>query len=212
MSLVRPQQPRGGKFRRDHRPTYARNSNMGMRAAATAANYNWNYDNHAYSTKFGTINHGYHDFSQNYRSDGLSYDRPWPDFVPYAKRRKISALSCESNGILYQLQDTYQNDLVNHADLCKPPKYYNAYCNTQLVCDSSAAVVETRCGDASAYASSTSKRDRSKFEDDEVVFMSRDEIEKCSPSRKDGIDPLHETHLRYSYCSFLQDLGVRLDL
>ncbi|KAL0287699.1 UNVERIFIED_CONTAM: Cyclin-T1-4 [Sesamum calycinum] len=47
---------------------------------------------------------------------------------------------------------------------------------------------------------------------EEVIFMSRDEIERCSPSRKDGIDVLHETHLRYSYCAFLQNLGVQLDL
>lgn len=43
-------------------------------------------------------------------------------------------------------------------------------------------------------------------------FMSRDEIERCSPSRKDGIDVLMETHLRYSYCSYLQSLGMRLEL
>lgn len=36
------------------------------------------------------------------------------------------------------------------------------------------------------------KRDRSKLEDDEPVFMSRDEIERFSPSRKDGIDALRE--------------------
>ncbi|KAK1315666.1 Cyclin-T1-4 [Acorus calamus] len=47
---------------------------------------------------------------------------------------------------------------------------------------------------------------------DEEVFMSRDEIERCSPSRKDGIDPMRETHLRYSYCAFLQTLGLRLEL
>lgn len=43
-------------------------------------------------------------------------------------------------------------------------------------------------------------------------FMSRDQIERCSPSRRDGIDLLMETHLRYSYCSYLQSLGMRLEL
>ncbi|ONK61444.1 uncharacterized protein A4U43_C08F29980 [Asparagus officinalis] len=43
-------------------------------------------------------------------------------------------------------------------------------------------------------------------------FMSRDQIERCSPSRRDGIDLLMETHLRYSYCSYLQCLGMRLEL
>ncbi|KAK3417603.1 hypothetical protein EUGRSUZ_H03550 [Eucalyptus grandis] len=65
---------------------------------------------------------------------------------------------------------------------------------------------------ADASTSSSGKRDRSRLEDDEVVFMSRDEIERISPSRKDGIDVLRETQLRYSYCAFLQDLGSRLDL
>ncbi|KAI3970036.1 hypothetical protein MKW92_007348 [Papaver armeniacum] len=55
------------------------------------------------------------------------------------------------------------------------------------------------------------KRDRSQI-DDEVEFFSRDEIERLSPSRKDGIDPLRETYLRNSYCSFLQNLGTRLEL
>ncbi|XP_010931972.1 cyclin-T1-5 isoform X2 [Elaeis guineensis] len=49
-------------------------------------------------------------------------------------------------------------------------------------------------------------------EEEDVAFMSRDEIERCSPSRKDGIDTVLETHLRYSYCSYLQSLGMRLEL
>ncbi|CAA7400036.1 unnamed protein product [Spirodela intermedia] len=48
--------------------------------------------------------------------------------------------------------------------------------------------------------------------EDTVVFMSRDELEHCSPSRKDGINHLRETHLRYSYCAFLQNLGIQLNL
>ncbi|KAG9457918.1 hypothetical protein H6P81_002426 [Aristolochia fimbriata] len=48
--------------------------------------------------------------------------------------------------------------------------------------------------------------------EDAPTFMSREEIDRCSPSRKDGIDSLRETHLRYSYCAFLQNLGVRLEL
>ncbi|KAI4304066.1 hypothetical protein MLD38_039629 [Melastoma candidum] len=65
---------------------------------------------------------------------------------------------------------------------------------------------------APASTSTSCKRDRSQWEDDELVFMSRDEIERLSPSRRDGIDVLRETHLRYSYCAFLQDLGQRLEL
>ncbi|KAK2382284.1 Cyclin family protein [Trifolium repens] len=40
--------------------------------------------------------------------------------------------------------------------------------------------------------------------------MSRKEIEENAPSRKDGIDLKKETYLRKSYCTFLQDLGMRL--
>lgn len=43
-------------------------------------------------------------------------------------------------------------------------------------------------------------------------FVTRSEIEMCSPSRKDGIDCLLETELRFSYCSYLQHLGLRLDV
>ncbi|CAJ2650351.1 unnamed protein product [Trifolium pratense] len=41
-------------------------------------------------------------------------------------------------------------------------------------------------------------------------YMSRKEIEENAPSRKDGIDLKKETYLRKSYCTFLQDLGMRL--
>ncbi|KAH9314276.1 hypothetical protein KI387_022903 [Taxus chinensis] len=43
-------------------------------------------------------------------------------------------------------------------------------------------------------------------------YLSRDEIERCSPSRRDGIDLQKETYFRYSYCAFLQTLGMRLQL
>ncbi|CAI5519132.1 unnamed protein product, partial [Closterium sp. Naga37s-1] len=41
-------------------------------------------------------------------------------------------------------------------------------------------------------------------------YFSREHIEKHSPSRADGIDLRRETYLRRSYCTFLQDLGMRL--
>ncbi|XP_042065029.1 cyclin-T1-4-like isoform X2 [Salvia splendens] len=204
MSFVRPQQPRGGKFHRDNRSSCARNSNMAVRATGAAPNYYGNFGTHDYNN--------YHDFTQTYRLDGLMYDRRGPDFGPSPKRRKTSTFSAESTGSIYQQQQTYQYDLANRADSFKPSRYYNACADAQLVCKSSAAVAETRSGDANLNASSASKCDRLKFEDEEVVFMSRDDIEKSSPSRKDGIDQLHETYLRYSYCSFLQNVGARLHL
>ncbi|KAF6162464.1 hypothetical protein GIB67_026302 [Kingdonia uniflora] len=41
-------------------------------------------------------------------------------------------------------------------------------------------------------------------------YLSRKEIEENSPSRRDGIDLKKESYLRKSYCTFLQDLGMRL--
>ncbi|WOL15384.1 cyclin-T1-3-like [Canna indica] len=41
-------------------------------------------------------------------------------------------------------------------------------------------------------------------------YSNRREIEENSPSRIDGIDLKKETYLRKSYCTFLQDLGMRL--
>ncbi|KAI3828612.1 hypothetical protein L1987_02717 [Smallanthus sonchifolius] len=41
-------------------------------------------------------------------------------------------------------------------------------------------------------------------------YFSRKEIEENSPSRSDGIDLKKETYMRKSYCTFLQDLGMRL--
>nr|GFC11478.1 cyclin-T1-3-like isoform X1 [Tanacetum cinerariifolium] len=42
------------------------------------------------------------------------------------------------------------------------------------------------------------------------VVFSWKELEENSPFRLDGIDLKRETYLRKSYCTFLQDLGMRL--
>lgn len=49
-----------------------------------------------------------------------------------------------------------------------------------------------------------------KPEDGGRWYFFRKEIEENSPSRRDGIDLKKETYLRKSYCTFLQDLGMRL--
>lgn len=41
-------------------------------------------------------------------------------------------------------------------------------------------------------------------------YWSRKEIEQYSASRKDGIDLKKEGQLRMLYCSFLQDIGMKL--
>ncbi|KAL3510043.1 hypothetical protein ACH5RR_029444 [Cinchona calisaya] len=43
-----------------------------------------------------------------------------------------------------------------------------------------------------------------------IWYFSRKEIEENSPSRQDGIDLKKETYLQKSYCTLLQDLGMRL--
>ncbi|KAI9086954.1 hypothetical protein K1719_031115 [Acacia pycnantha] len=47
-------------------------------------------------------------------------------------------------------------------------------------------------------------------EDGPGWYVTRKEIEENSPSKRDGIDWKRETHYRKSYCTFLQDLGMRL--
>lgn len=49
-----------------------------------------------------------------------------------------------------------------------------------------------------------------KPEDGGRWYFSRKEIEENSPSKQDGIDLKKETYLRKSYCTYLQDLGMRL--
>lgn len=217
MPLVQSYRPRDDYFHGDGKSSYGRNNSMGMRTTTAATNYSWNYDGHPYNLNFSIKNNGFSgDLTQNLILDGPSYDRVLPDAVPPSKRRKVSDFYCESNGRPYQQQFLSENGLENHSNLWQyvPSQFFNAYSNGPLARDNSSAVVAaTRCNGASTYASTTSKRDRSNFgDDDEVLFMSRDEIERCSPSRKDGIDVLYETRLRYSYCAFLQNLGVRLDL
>ena len=49
-----------------------------------------------------------------------------------------------------------------------------------------------------------------RLEEGSCWYFYRKEIEENSPSRLDGIDLKKETYLRKSYCTFLQDLGMRL--
>ncbi|CAA0829142.1 Cyclin-T1-4 [Striga hermonthica] len=185
---------------------------MSVRATA-AANYCGRYDNHPYDSNFYAKNPDpYTEFSTSSMQRGPSYEGVWPEAIPPSKRRKFSDFSCESTGRPYQQLLYCGRGLRNHADLWQrvPHQLSRYFCQSSVVHDSSSAFIGA--SDSSTYNSAPSKRTRLEFEDDEVVFMSRDEIERCSPSRKDGIDVLHETRLRYSYCAFLQNLGIRLDL
>lgn len=72
--------------------------------------------------------------------------------------------------------------------------------------------IPTTIHDSITSTSYSWKPEGSRNEDEDLVFLSRDEIDRLSPSRKDGIDALQEKNLRYSYCAFLQDLGTQLEL
>lgn len=68
-------------------------------------------------------------------------------------------------------------------------------------------------GDASSLAAPDGTLKGSQEKPEEVGgnwYFSRKELEENSPSRQDGIDLKKETYLRKSYCTFLQDLGMRL--
>ncbi|CAL1402347.1 unnamed protein product [Linum trigynum] len=58
--------------------------------------------------------------------------------------------------------------------------------------------------------SGTSRSSQEKPEDGARWYFTRKEIEENSPSRRDAIDLKKETYLRKSYCTFLQDLGMKL--
>lgn len=68
-------------------------------------------------------------------------------------------------------------------------------------------------GEPSHHGTSESGPSRNSQDRPEEVgrwYFSRKEIEENSPSRRDNIDLKKETYLRKSYCTFLQDLGMRL--
>ncbi|XP_061354406.1 cyclin-T1-3-like isoform X2 [Gastrolobium bilobum] len=158
------------------------NFNNGNRKRSRNNNCYWNYN----------IQNNYlveHVGNSNFYSFGPTNYVKYDDVPSSLKRRKYSAPAREDSR-KYYLPSTLQDNIPSFHNFQAPP---------------------TRCN-ADTSISPSCKLDCSIFEDDEPVFMSRDEIDRCSPSRKDGIDVLHETHLRFSYCAFLQNLGMRLEL
>ncbi|CAN0886985.1 CYCT1-5 [Linum grandiflorum] len=154
---------------------------------STFVNVGWN-DNH----NIRLNNQDFFDFSWKLTSnvhDSDKYSNP-PNGAPSLKRRKFSSTMWEDGARHYPQPNSFED----------VPSTQNNWLSAPLRSNTEAST-STRC-----------KRSRSTLEDEEPLFMSKDVIEKCSPSRKDGIDAQHETHLRYSYCAFLQDLGLRLDL
>ncbi|KAJ4969023.1 hypothetical protein NE237_015724 [Protea cynaroides] len=143
----------------------------------------------SFSGRCSSNNNNSRDFAGKFRDHVYNGNNEEASFAPSSKKRKFSAFGWEDCGRYYR-----QPGIVGDA-----PSTSNS---------SSGALTGP---DTSAHTYTSRKRDYSKLEDD-VIFMSRDEIERCSPSRKDGIDSVRETYLRYSYCAFLQNLGMRLEL
>ncbi|CAN7078630.1 unnamed protein product [Brassica oleracea var. botrytis] len=73
-----------------------------------------------------------------------------------------------------------------------------------------AGVLAGECSYSESGVSSHSRNSHDKQDEGSRWYFGRKEIEENSPSRLDGIDLKKETYLRKSYCTFLQDLGMRL--
>ncbi|XP_065857838.1 cyclin-T1-3-like isoform X1 [Euphorbia lathyris] len=65
-------------------------------------------------------------------------------------------------------------------------------------------------GDSSYHGANLHKYSPEKPEDGGRWYFSRKEIEEDSTSRRDNIDLKKEAYIRKSYCTYLQDLGMRL--
>ncbi|OAY55797.1 hypothetical protein MANES_03G180900v8 [Manihot esculenta] len=184
MSFARNYHSQGGTLHDDRWSSFNRN-NYNNRNRSMNTNRTNSY-NHNWN-----YNH-FHDFPGNFRdhiNNAYNYVNI-PSGAPSLKRRKFSAGTWGDVGRHFVKHISYETTVPSTCNNSVPPARSNAETSTSTSC----------------------KRDRTKLEDDEPVFMSRDEIERHSPSRKDGIDALRETHLRYSYCAFLQNLGLRLEL
>ncbi|XP_050215946.1 cyclin-T1-4-like isoform X2 [Mercurialis annua] len=184
----------GGTLYDDHCSSFSRHSFNTHRTRnmsnITHKNNNNSHCNNNYNYKHNwNYNHDFPGRLRDHFNDNNNYVNP-PREAHSMKRRKLSAGAWGDAGRHFLQPVSCENAASAAYNNPVPFTSSNAETSTSTSC----------------------KRDRSKLEDDDPVFMSKDEIERHSPSRKDGIDALRETHLRYSYCAFLQNLGMRLDL
>ncbi|KAK1387780.1 CYCLIN domain-containing protein [Heracleum sosnowskyi] len=185
MALAQSYRSQVGPFRDDRRSSFNRHHRPLINYMAPNTN-----NSYIVPDNFFPNYENSYDFSRNFWEPNYYNKIAEADLVPPVKRRKFSASAWESGTRPHVQPPVYENG---------PSANKNSSVRTDSV-------------RAEAHQPPSCKRDRSKFEDEEVVFMSRDEIERCSPSRKDGIDALQETRLRYSYCNFLQNLGIQLEI
>ncbi|MCD7446953.1 hypothetical protein HAX54_020731 [Datura stramonium] len=211
MALAQTYYSQGGPFHGDSRSFYGRNQMSGTVHSSAYNHYNTDVS-HLFNSNSS------HDVSRYFSEYGYSYDNfIQPEAEPSLKRRKCSASGWESSGRYSQAPNACKDVPSKQPSTCYnvPLRNSRMYDDSYSTCNNNSAITASTSRPRSdASAPTCSKRDRSWLEDTETdnVFMSKEEIEKCSPSRKDGIDAMHEAHLRYSYCAFLQNLGIRLDL
>ncbi|KAL9264947.1 Cyclin-T1-5-like protein [Drosera capensis] len=135
-----------------------------------------------------TKNNQYH-VPRNHVEIAYGLEHHQPNVAASFKRRKYSESHQANSG---------RNDYNSSSYICALPS-----CNNLLPASSEPSTSPLASG----------KRVRLQLPDgDDAELISRDEIDRRSSSRKDGIDALHETHLRYSYCAFIQNLGMLLEL
>ncbi|KAK8622439.1 hypothetical protein V6N13_117355 [Hibiscus sabdariffa] len=185
MSFTRNCRMQGAVFQDDYRYPFNRN-NYNSYSSDNYRNSNGNWS----SDPTRIINHA-HEFFGQFAEHNRGYQHAQPNCAPSLKRRKFSDATWGDSG---------RNHPSNNMHWPAAPLESNNFIPPPIR------------SNPEASTSVSNKRDRSQLEGDESVFMSRDEIERCSPSRRDGIDALRETHLRYSYCAFLQNLGLQLEL
>lgn len=192
MAFIRNYRSQGGTAGDECWPSLGRNDVKSFNNFNHNNNWNRSRTNNFVKNYNNYQKYNYNNFQKyvgGYKEHADNSNYIKPDSAPSFKRRKFSDSTWGDGGRHYLPPNTYE--------------FISSSCNNYVPHPRSN-------GDASA--STTGKRDRSKLDEDELPFMSRDEIERCSPSRKDGIDSVREAHLRYSYCSYLQNLGLRLDL
>nr|XP_021851834.1 cyclin-T1-4-like isoform X2 [Spinacia oleracea] len=188
MSYGRTYQPQGGTMYEQRWPSFPRNHDNSSV---------FNSDDYLHYNRYNLYG-SRHDFNYNAlgncRERALRENNSRPNGSSSFKRRKISESAWGNDGDFY-----FQPNMKSVAAFIPS--------NDGTIFPTIAAP------STSAHCYTSGKRGRSDLEDEDcTVLMSREDIERCSPSRKDGIDALHETRLRYSYCAFLQNLGMRLDM
>ncbi|XWS13610.1 hypothetical protein CRYUN_Cryun36dG0052600 [Craigia yunnanensis] len=194
MSFERNCRLQWGIFQDDYGYPFNRN-NYNNNSSNNYRNWNW--------ISNPTRNFNYADeFLGQFGEHNRGYNHAQPNCAPL-KRRKFSAATWGDGGTHYPPSNMhYTAAPFDSSNFIPPPIRPNA----------EAFFPPPIRPNAEASTPVSSECDRSQLEDDEPVFMSRDEIERYSPSRRDGIDSLRETDLRYSYCAFIRNLGLQLEL